>query len=124
MKESRATGSKTRFSYDSTTHSTAASRDWITDFTTGDLIALGTIDADSGTGANDMLTFIGSAAFTLGVPEQVRAFEVSGEPGHWFVEADVNGDASGSGDRSLHHRPAAARRRRLRALTKESGGSA
>ena len=62
------------------------------DFTTGDLIALSTIDARPG-GADDAFTFIGSAAFTMGTAGQLRAYEVTGEPGHWFVEADVNGDA-------------------------------
>jgi hypothetical protein len=63
------------------------------DFTTGDVIALNTIDADTSTGADDAFTFIGSAAFTLGTAGQLRAYEDSGQPGHWFVEADVNGDA-------------------------------
>lgn len=82
-----------RFAYDFTTDSTAVSTDRIMDFTTGDLIALETIDANSNTGASEPFTFIGSAAFTLGTAGQVRAYEVTGDPGHWFVEADVNGDA-------------------------------
>jgi hypothetical protein len=81
-----------RFAYDFTADSTAAATDRITDFTAGDLIVLETIDARPG-GANDAFAFIGSAAFTLGTAGQLRAYEVSGEPGHWFVEADVNGDA-------------------------------
>ncbi|HEX8064659.1 MAG TPA: Ig-like domain-containing protein, partial [Allosphingosinicella sp.] len=81
-----------RFAYDFTSHSTAAASDTITDFTTGDMIALNTIDAIAG-GADDAFTFIGSSAFTLGVAGQLRVYEDSGQAGHWFVEADVNGDA-------------------------------
>jgi hypothetical protein len=62
------------------------------DFTTGDVIALNTIDADSGTAGDDAFTFIGSAAFTMGTAGQLRAYEDSAQAGHWFVEADVNGD--------------------------------
>ena len=50
------------------------------------------IDAVAG-GGDNAFTFIGAAAFTFGTAGQLRAYEVTGEPGHWFVEADVNGDA-------------------------------
>jgi Ca2+-binding RTX toxin-like protein len=82
-----------RFAYDSTTHSSAAQTDRIMDFTTFDVIALNTIDANSNTAGDDAFTFIGSAEFTPGTAGQLRAYEVAGQPGHWFVEGDVNGDA-------------------------------
>jgi VCBS repeat-containing protein len=82
-----------RFAYDYTAHSSAASSDRIMDFTTGDLIALNTIDANTNTAGDDAFQFIGSAAFTVGTAGQLRAYEVAGQPGRWFVEGDVNGDA-------------------------------
>ena len=82
-----------RFAYDDVAHSGPTARDTILDFTTGDIIALNTIDAVTATGVDDAFTFIGSAAFTLGTAGQLRVYEDSAAPGRWFVEADVNGDA-------------------------------
>jgi Ca2+-binding RTX toxin-like protein len=80
------------FAYDSIAHSSAVSSDRIMDFATGDVIALSTIDANGGTADDDAFVFIGSAAFTMGTAGQLRAYEDSAQAGHWFVEADVNGD--------------------------------
>ncbi|MEM7058505.1 MAG: calcium-binding protein [Pseudomonadota bacterium] len=63
--------------------------DQITDFTTGDLIRLSTIDADMGLPGNQAFTFIGGANFSNTAGE-LRAVNTVGNT--WLVEADNNGD--------------------------------
>jgi hypothetical protein len=61
----------------------------IADFSTGDLIDLGLIDANGNAPGDAAFAFIGAAAFTL-VAGQLR---VTGLGTNWTVEADLNGDA-------------------------------
>ncbi|HEY0085813.1 MAG TPA: M10 family metallopeptidase C-terminal domain-containing protein, partial [Allosphingosinicella sp.] len=78
------------FVYAATSHSTAATRDTIMNFATGDRIDLSLIDANANTAGNDAFAFIGSGAFT-NAAGQVRAYQSGAE---WIVEADVNGDGT------------------------------
>jgi Ca2+-binding RTX toxin-like protein len=64
-------------------------RDVIADFSTGDLIDLGLIDANGNAPGDEAFAFIGAAAFTR-VAGQLR---VTGLGTNWTVEADLNGDA-------------------------------
>ncbi len=82
-------GGNDQFRYNETADSTAAVRDAILDFTTGDVIDLVRIDAIAGTPDNDAFTFIGSTAFSS-VAGQLRAFNSGGND--WTVQGDVNGD--------------------------------
>ena len=66
-----------------------------------DRIALGQIDAVSGTARNDAFTFIGSGAFT-GTAGQLHAV-VSG--GVTYVEGDTNGDGAADFAIALAHAP-------------------
>jgi Ca2+-binding RTX toxin-like protein len=87
------------FEYYSTAESTAASRDTILDFTSGDIINLSVIDADGNSANGDSrFTFIGADAFGR-VAGQLRAFLDPATAGKWFVEADVDGD--GTADLSI-----------------------
>ncbi|MEA3018363.1 MAG: hypothetical protein QOI38_3085, partial [Sphingomonadales bacterium] len=79
------------FRYQSVSESTLLLTDGIQDFANGDRIDLSVIDALPGTPENDPFVFIGSAAFTLGQPGQVRAAPSAGPI--WVVQADINGDA-------------------------------
>lgn len=63
--------------------------DVIADFSTGDLIDLGLIDANGNAPGDAAFAFIGAAAFTR-VAGQLR---VTGLGTNWTVEADLNGDA-------------------------------
>jgi len=66
-----------------------ASADRITDFAPGtDLIDLGSVDADTGTGGNQAFAFIGSAAFSNSAGE-LRTFDDGIDT---WVQADTNGD--------------------------------
>ena len=76
------------FRYDGVIESTAAARDTINGFASGDRIDLSGIDARSGTAENDGFAFIGDRAFSNTAGE-LRAVQSNGS---WFVEADVNGD--------------------------------
>ncbi|HYD23278.1 MAG TPA: calcium-binding protein [Croceibacterium sp.] len=87
----RGNGGNDIFAYVSAAHSTAAARDSIVDFATGDRIDLSAIDANAVAGANEAFAFIGSGAFS-NVPRQLRAVDTGG--GVWRVEGDVNGDNS------------------------------
>ena len=76
-----------RFVYLSVGNSTSTSMDHILDFQgTIDRIDLSAID--SGNGGDQAFTFIGANAFD-GTAGELRAFQSGG---HWFVEADTNGD--------------------------------
>lgn len=68
-------------------------RDLINGFENGiDRIDLSAIDANPGVAGNQAFTFIGGAAFTVGVVGQVR-FHTWGQGNDYgIVEADVNGD--------------------------------
>lgn len=77
------------FLYSNLSDSTAAARDHILDFTTGDVIDLSRIDANSLTAGNGSFSFIGAGAFTNSAGE-LRAVNTSGND--WLVEADANGD--------------------------------
>jgi Ca2+-binding RTX toxin-like protein len=76
------------FLYTNLFDSTAAARDHILDFTSGDTIDLSRLDAITG-GANNAFSFIGSGAFTNSAG-QLRAVNSAGND--WLVEGDVNGD--------------------------------
>jgi Ca2+-binding RTX toxin-like protein len=79
------------FLYGAAAHSTAAARDTILSFASGDKINLAQIDANATTtGTNDAFTFIGSGAFT-GTAGQLRAYKSGTE---WIVEGDTNGDGT------------------------------
>jgi Ca2+-binding RTX toxin-like protein len=79
------------FVYRTTAESTAATRDAIADFASGDKIDLSQIDADAHTaGTNDAFTFIGAGAFT-NVAGQLRAYKSGTE---WIVEGDTNADGT------------------------------
>jgi len=81
------------FAYVSAAHSTTASRDSIQDFTTGDLIDLSAIDANSVAGGNQAFSFIGSAVFGgLGAASagQLRAVNTAGPT--WLVQGDTDGN--------------------------------
>jgi serralysin len=68
-----------------------AGRDTIRDFVAadGDRIDLSLIDARASTAGNNAFSFIGNAAFSLGVEGQLRVVQ-SGAG--WVVSGDVNGD--------------------------------
>ncbi|HYG29162.1 MAG TPA: Ig-like domain-containing protein [Allosphingosinicella sp.] len=78
------------FRYQAVGESTTLLTDGIQDFANGDRIDLSVIDALPSTPGNDAFVFIGSAAFTLGQPGQVRAAATAGPI--WVVQADINGD--------------------------------
>jgi len=80
-------GGNDTFAYIDAAHSTAAAKDQILDFATGDLIDLTAIDAITG-GPNDAFAFIGSANFS-GAGGELRAFDAGG--GVWQVEGDIDG---------------------------------
>ena len=79
------------FIYTLKTDSTAAATDLVTDFTAGDILDLGSIDAKESLAGNQAFSFIGSGAFTNSAG-QLRAEEVSTD--HWLVQGDVNGDGN------------------------------
>jgi Ca2+-binding RTX toxin-like protein len=76
------------FQYVKTTESTSASRDTILDFSAGDKINLGGIDANSLVAGNNGFNFIASAAFT-NQAGQLRAYQADGG---WIVEGDTDGN--------------------------------
>ena len=81
------------FFYRATSDSVGGAFDRIADFALGDTINLATIDAQTGTPANDAFSYIADAAFGgLGAASagQLRAF-LDGS-GDWMVEGDTNGD--------------------------------
>ena len=80
-------GGADSYVYRAAGESTGASRDTIV-FGSGDKIDLSMVDANGGTPANDVFSFIGAAAFS-NVAGQLRAAQ-SGD--QWLVEGDVNGD--------------------------------
>ncbi len=82
-------GGNDTYLYRSVLESTAASKDTINDFNTGDKIDLSAIDAILGGGtSNDAFSFIGANAFH-NVAGELRATNVGGT---WTVQGDVNGD--------------------------------
>ncbi|MFZ4688395.1 MAG: M10 family metallopeptidase C-terminal domain-containing protein [Polymorphobacter sp.] len=83
-------GGNDLFLYTNITDSTAAARDMITDFATGDRIDLSRIDAITG-GTDDGFTLIGAAAFS-NVAGQLRVNSLGG--GIFAVEGDTNGDGA------------------------------
>ena len=82
------------FAYRTTAQSTAASFDRITDFTTGDLIDLLSIDANTLVAGNDSFSFIGTAVFGgtgAASAGQLRAtFDVG--TSRWLIEGDTDGN--------------------------------
>ncbi len=84
------------FKYRTASDSTAAASDNITDFTTGDIIHLSIIDANSTVAGDQAFSFIGPNAFG-GVAGQLRVQLQSGN--QWLVQGDVDGN--GSADFSL-----------------------
>jgi Ca2+-binding RTX toxin-like protein len=64
-------------------------RDTIADFTSGDAIDLGAIDANGAAAGDAAFAFIGASGFS-GVAGQLRA---TGSGTSWLVEADLNGDS-------------------------------
>jgi serralysin len=83
-------GGSDTFAYLSVSDSTTGSQDFISDFNSvfGDVIDLSAIDANTGTGANDAFTFIGTAAFS-NTPGELRWVL---QPGPYLIQGDVNGD--------------------------------
>ncbi|MEM7059265.1 MAG: M10 family metallopeptidase C-terminal domain-containing protein, partial [Pseudomonadota bacterium] len=84
-------GGDDTFLYSAVGNSTPAEADLITDFTSGDLISLSGIDADTGTSGNQAFSFIGASAFSTTAGE-LRAVNTSGND--WRVEADNDGDGT------------------------------
>ncbi|MEL7088491.1 MAG: hypothetical protein AAGL98_08650, partial [Planctomycetota bacterium] len=76
------------FLYTDVSESAPSGPDVITDFTTGDMISLSDIDANTGVTGDQAFSFIGAAAFTAA--GQLRAVNTSGND--WTVEGDVDGD--------------------------------
>ena len=69
-------------------------RDTIMDFDAFDFINLSAIDANSGVAGDQAFSFIGNAAFTIGVAGQLR-FSAFGTTA--IIDFDVNGDAAADG---------------------------
>lgn len=84
-------GGNDTFRYRNVNHSTPASPDNITDFTTGDVINLSIIDANTNSSGDQAFTFIGSSAFS-GVAGQLRVQQQTGNS--WLVQGDVDGNSS------------------------------
>jgi Ca2+-binding RTX toxin-like protein len=82
-------GSNDTFQYTATAESTAATRDDILDFNSGDKIDVSLIDANGAGAGSGTFNYIGSGAFS-GAAGELRAFFTGTE---WIVEADTNGDA-------------------------------
>ncbi|MGO1079313.1 calcium-binding protein [Inquilinus sp. CA228] len=80
------------FFYYAVSDSAAGSADQITDFSQaeGDLIWLSPIDANIHTKADDEFAFIDTAAFTVGVPGQLR-YQATAS-GDTLMQGDTNGD--------------------------------
>ncbi|GJE04081.1 calcium-binding protein [Methylobacterium isbiliense] len=79
-----------RIVYEAVADSLPQSRDYITDFTSGqDVIDLSALDAVSGTAANDSFAWRGNAAFT-GQAGELRAAPTTA--GSTLIQADLNGD--------------------------------
>ncbi|MEM7057617.1 MAG: calcium-binding protein [Pseudomonadota bacterium] len=77
------------FLYSNVSDSAVGQEDQITDFETGDIIRLSTIDADTGMSGNQAFSFIGDAAFSNAAGE-LRAVNTIGDD--WVIEGDTNGD--------------------------------
>jgi Ca2+-binding RTX toxin-like protein len=90
-------GGADTFKYRTASDSTAASTDTITDFTSGDVINLSIVDANTNSGGDQAFAFIGSSAFS-GVAGQLRAQQQTGNA--WLVQGDVDGN--GTADLSLN----------------------
>jgi Ca2+-binding RTX toxin-like protein len=86
-----------RFTFGSPGDSNAASFDTITDFTMGDIIDLGAIDALTTLAGNNGFTPIGNSAFSHTAGE-LRLVDTGN--GDWIVEGDVDGD--GVADLVIH----------------------
>lgn len=84
-------GGNDTFRYRNVNHSTPASPDNITDFTSGDIIHLSIIDANTNSGGDQAFTFIGTSAFS-GVAGQLRVQQQTGNS--WLVQGDVDGNSS------------------------------
>ncbi|WP_407529898.1 M10 family metallopeptidase C-terminal domain-containing protein [Methylobacterium oryzisoli] len=83
-------GGKDRIVYEAVADSLPQSRDYISDFASGqDVIDLSKIDAVSGTAANDAFLWRGSAAFS-GQAGELRAAPTTA--GSTLIQADLNGD--------------------------------
>jgi Ca2+-binding RTX toxin-like protein len=78
------------FVYLSAAHSTAATRDLIADFASGDRIDLSAIDANTTVGANDPFAFVGTAAFSHTAGE--LRYDSAGSD--WVVQGDTDGDGA------------------------------
>jgi serralysin len=78
------------FRYRSSSESTMASRDQITDFTLGDVLDFARVDANSTLDGDQAFSFIGSNAFT-GVAGQLRAINNGNA---WTVMGDTDGDGN------------------------------
>ncbi|HEY0044679.1 MAG TPA: calcium-binding protein [Allosphingosinicella sp.] len=88
------------FVYQSADESTAASRDTIRDFASGDRIVLLRIDADGmSDNGNSQFAFIGDDAFRH-VAGELRVTRDATDSRAWLVEGDIDGD--GAADFSLY----------------------
>jgi Ca2+-binding RTX toxin-like protein len=84
-------GGADTFLYRSTAESSAAARDTILAFESGDRIDLSQIDAAAAsTGTNEAFTWIGDAGFS-GTAGELRVYQVGSD---WFVEGDTDGDGA------------------------------
>jgi len=79
------------FKYRTANDSTATSTDNITDFTSGDIVHLSIVDANSQVAGDQAFTFIGSSAFS-GTAGQLRAQQQTGN--QWLVQGDVDGNGT------------------------------
>jgi Ca2+-binding RTX toxin-like protein len=87
----RGGGGNDVFRYDGAADSSPSATDLIEDFSTGDRIDLGRIDADAGLAGDQAFSFIGSAAFGNHAGE-LRYENVAGTT--WLVQGDTDGDGS------------------------------
>ena len=77
------------FVFQDTTDSLIGARDQIRDFSSGDLIDLSGIDANSAVADDQAFTFVGSNGFS-GTAGELRAYQTSNA--EWIVEGDTDGD--------------------------------
>ena len=77
------------FLFRSAGESTASAQDHVLDFTSGDVLNLATMDADTTSGGNQAFAFIGASAFGSHAGE-LRVEDQGG--GNWLVQGDVDGD--------------------------------
>jgi hypothetical protein len=88
------------FRYQGSGESTATSQDFIQDFTSGDIIDLSRIDADTTQAGDQAFSFIGTAAFGRHAGE--LRYEASTFAGYWTVQGDTDGDGNADFQLQVH----------------------